>query len=1147
MRTRHILTALALPALFAACTADEFESVGQNSGLQERAKLSKDFTLMTSMPETRYAAEGGSGISFTFEQGDRIGAAIIDEYNYDYPNEPDKFDVIYSLAGNNPFEYQGGDAWKSNTELGIGHYMFVFPYNTKDNGRGAVAYELPVIQEMYTDENGEQILNAAIEKGNKAVATTVLYEDDLTADVSLKNLFTYPKLTINFDNGEKVTTVSQIVLKTNDGVDPFIVKGGFNHKVVNEMFNPGDNASTILSNEYYNDDNGKVTTPYVHWDEVGTYDFLIKKGDADWDEAKNYITAPENERTSKYIIVKFPKNTKVKLQSNTDNKYVEARIMMPSIDNLLTEGENYTLYVYTDNGVYHKILNENAFAFSDTTEKEKKEGALRRNQSNGLTLKALNAGDKGQDAGTIVTSLEDWNAMVARYGKTKLDQDIIVVGDGFAFNEKAEWPTECVFNINSNVTVEGKVEMSNVNVTGTINVKEKAVLTVNNTLAATEILNEGTVEIVAECDKDNEKEDYAGIKLIENKGTLNVAEKANAVFALTNKKGATMTNNGTAEVSNEAGLTEAGNFGTITNNGILRTNNFTNQTIELNNAQDQIVNVPTITNAKNARILAVSGVLTNYAKLVNEGTLTCRNERGEIVNAEDYVSYDAKADLETYPILDSKKDAITYITENEVGATIVVYSDDPSNLTIGTTGGVVEFDAPADTKSVGVKDSYVNRIIANNDLTLTDGTLNTLVIANDVELTVNKDAKINNLDIQAGELVLASDVTVAKSLNVEKNAQMTVPEGTTFVLSESDYTNEGRILVGGTFKAEKVQRDDSNVEDNGSQNAQIIWQKSDADVAKAAYVTALDRMVQAWMLDDHRNTWALVKDMKSDGWLSSNGTTKLEGTPTWTALAQAAYEAYDEWEAVDKDMNTVYSTINDWYTGQIVDDANKMVAAAIKVYEDYGTNNKAAAIKAVYSDNSWITTPATVYTNAVGADATLSEITTTPSGSIDAAFLAKIKEIAETSIKVSAEKDKADLNAAKNKAIWLTLQGLAVKDVDAAWLPAGSYINIYETSTEYIVMNALMKKTTNFGTWFNGDGSNDHGYKGADDASLKTIAGIQKAMAAIKDVYDGKKTVEDYSYVKSEITKSGLYDYVDDVLDWEYNNDQIAKLYEIVQ
>mgnify|MGYP001776719149 CR=1 FL=1 len=1135
MRTRHILTALALPALFAACTADEFETVSQDNGLQERAKLSKDFTLMTGVPETRYAAEGGSGISFNFEQGDRIGAAIIDQYNTVTPDDPKTFEVIYSLAGNNPFEYQGNDEWKSNTELGIGHYMFVFPYNSKDNGRGAVSYELPVIQEMYTDENGEQVLNAAIEKGNKAVATTVLYEDDLVADISLKNLFTYPKLTINFDNGEKVTTVSQIVLKANNTDDAFIVKGGFNHKVVAEMFDPSNKADDILNKKYYNNDGGKVTTPYVHWDEVGTYDFLITSDKSDYSTASAYITAPESERTSKYIIVKFPKNTKVKLQSNTDNKYVEARIMMPSIDDFSALTDEYTLYVYTDNGVYNTNFNENAFSFSDTTDKEKIKNALRRNQSNGLTLKALNAGNKEGDAGTIVTSLEDWNALVAKYGKTKQDQTIIVVGDGFAFDETAEWPETCTFTINSDVKVKDEVEMENVVVAGTVNVEKGATLTVNNTIKANKILNEGTVEVVAESDKDNKNDAYAGVVAIENKGILNVAEKANATFELTNQKGATMTNNGTVEVSDDANESEPGNFGTITNNGILRTNGFTNQKIELNNAKNQIVNVPTITNATGARILAVSGVLTNYAKLVNEGTLTCRNERGEIVNAEDNVSYDAEAtNLETYPILDSKEDAITYITKNEAGATIVVYSDDPANLTIGTTGGVVEFDAPASTKSVDVKDSYVNRIIANNDLTLADGTLNTLVIANDVELTVGKTAGINNLDIQAGELTLAGNVTVATSLNVEKNAQMTVPEGTTFILNGEDYSNEGRILVGGTFKAEKVQRDESNVEDNGSENAQIIWKKSSADEAKDAYKAALERMVQAWMLDNYRTTWATVEDMKSEGWLTSTGATELVDAPTWKSLAEAAYKAYQEWIAADAEAGDEYGKINGWYNQEIAKDYHGLLAEIIGTYKSYGTANQATAIAAAYPDNSWIGN--TVYTNEIGATAKLSDIKDGSSNAIDAKFLEEIKTIAEASIKVSATEDKTDLNNANNKAIWLTLQGLEVKNVDAEWVPDYSYINTYKTSDEYIVMDALKNKTANFGSWFDT-------YK----TDLSTISGVKKAMAAIKDVYDGKKDVDDYTYVKNEITKSGLYNYVEKVLSWNYTKKQIAKLNNEVQ
>ena len=81
MKTKHILTALALPAMFAACTADDIE--GLNNGVQqqaERAKLSKDFVLNTNNEvESRYVVEGSTALDFIFEEGDLIGANLIDQ------------------------------------------------------------------------------------------------------------------------------------------------------------------------------------------------------------------------------------------------------------------------------------------------------------------------------------------------------------------------------------------------------------------------------------------------------------------------------------------------------------------------------------------------------------------------------------------------------------------------------------------------------------------------------------------------------------------------------------------------------------------------------------------------------------------------------------------------------------------------------------------------------------------------------------------------------------------------------------------------------------------------------------------------------------------------------------------------------------
>ena len=905
MRTRHILTALALPALFAACTADEFETVNQNTGLQEeRAKVAENFTLLTSGIQTRYSVEGGAGISFNFEKGDQIGAAIIDQYNPANPDEPEKFNVIYSLAGNNPFEFQGNDEWTSNTQLGIGHYLFVYPYNKADNNRAAVAYELPVIQELGAGADG---LNAAIEKGNKAVAAAVLHEGEESVDISLKNLFTYPKLTINFDNGENVTTVSQIVLRSNYDEKDFIVKGGFNHKVLAAMFDPNEDNEKYLKKDYY-DDWDKTGEKYVDWENkkgtVNTYDFLIGTSGADVDadsEDESLYVPFEDGLTSDYIIVKFPEGTKVQPAANTNNKYVEARIMMPSIadfttltagvrgnDGKWTTDPTYTLYVYTDNGVYSTPFTKSSFSFKETTSDEAIKTALQRNKSNTLTLKALTSANKGEDAGTIVTTLADWNNLVAKFGKTKQDQNVIIVGDDFAFDATAKWPETCTFTINADVNVEGEVAIENVTVNGTINVEEGATLTVTNTLsnraetdnAKTSIKNEGTVVIAAEYDQkyydDNNKtkKAYDGVNYIANKGNVKVAEKANAEFALDNYKGAEVENNGTMEVSNGTGIEVAskkyvGNHGTINNNGLMRTAaDFTNATVELSKDKTKIVNIPVINNAKDARILAVSGVFTNYASLVNEGQLTCKNQGGTIKNAADasvnMVDENGK-DVETiYPILDSKDGALTYITENTSDATVLVYDDNPTLLTIGTQDGDVKYEAAADEK-INTKDSQVNVVVANGDLTIENGSkLTTLVVATGTTLTWGSakasDASpaptLKNLEVEAGVLTIASPdnkITVSESLKVAEGAQITIPEVLMFTFGGNTgtdkgcYVNEGRILVGGKFEAKGVSKMEAgSVEDYGGES-EIVWKESaEIETAREAYKTALVAAVKTW-------------------------------------------------------------------------------------------------------------------------------------------------------------------------------------------------------------------------------------------------------------------------------------------------------------
>ena len=215
MRTKHILTAMVLPALFAACTADDFETVNV-AGDSQRPMLSGVTLTTVDGADTRYAVEeGAAGLKFNYENGDQIGAAIIDNFDEDNPKDPSKWDIIPSQGGVcNPFTYDAtAGTWTTINSIGVGHYIFVYPYNSTNILRNAVNYELPVIQELYTDEEGDVDLNAAIEKGNMAIYSTLLEEKDLNVQAYMRNMFAYPTFRINIDNGEKVSTVSQVVLE----------------------------------------------------------------------------------------------------------------------------------------------------------------------------------------------------------------------------------------------------------------------------------------------------------------------------------------------------------------------------------------------------------------------------------------------------------------------------------------------------------------------------------------------------------------------------------------------------------------------------------------------------------------------------------------------------------------------------------------------------------------------------------------------------------------------------------------------------------------------------------------------------------------------------------------------------------------------
>lgn len=906
MKTKHILTALALPALLAACNNDEFESMNFEQAQSERPLLSEDFSLKFSDGvETRYAVNGDATLDFVFQSGDQIGAAIIDQFDKDAPKDPSQWDIIESLAGNYPFEYnEQTGVWKASTRLGIGHYLFTYKYNPEDNTRGAVNYTLPTVQELYTDENGEVDLNAAIERSNKAISAALLVKDNQPLEAKLRNLYTYPKFVINFDNGLPIKTVSKVVLEYKDGFgqsNGFLVKGGLDHKKVWSIFEASEDCE-------------KGADEYFKAEVLNTSDFL-----RDYKANDGYTTFEYNP----YLVAKFPANTAVKVDGTTNNKVVEVRFMMPGAE-MKYSGGSYSvgyykgtlnMYIYTNAGIYQIKDVLEAIKFNKTTSDDAKERVLVRNASYTLNLdkEAVEPAEKDL---YIVTNTADWNELVEAYGASQANDILIsVVGDEFTLNAEAKMPSKATFVVDTPVKVEGAVTLSNVEVTNTVTVENDATLTTSGSFKATKVENNGTMNIAVVTNEDDDVVPYGDVDEIENNGTLNIAKDAKATFALENTKGAVVTNNGEITVSGS-------NDGEINNKAVIYIAEYL--TFVNNKQAEKDDPMPTIENE--GRIIS-KGTFTNDGTVKNNGEITCdAATSGTIYNT-------------STGLIDSAKDMITYITTNE--GTIVVYEANPGSDIKVLNYGTIKYTASE--ASIDFTNSIVTDVIASKTFAITKiGNIKNVTMTAGGKLTIPANTALTNLTVSGGTVELGSNIKVKEVLKVAKNARVTVPADKELYAVGMD--NEGSILVSGKFKTEVSNTNAGLVQAEGP-NAEIVFGYDPAAEAgkeqlKSNYQAAMKAAVKAWA-SDPRPLSLTVNNLNYDLLNGKKGQTtakELFGQyreANLTTTEQVALtNAFNDYQAV---VST--ADILDYYT-----DAVKAVVAE---------NEKATAFQTVVKGLTW--------------------------------------------------------------------------------------------------------------------------------------------------------------------------------------------------
>lgn len=777
---------MALPALFAACTADDI--VGENNGLQQdqRAKLSKDFVLkINNEVESRYAVEGSTDLKFKFEEGDKIGANLIDIYAdrtdddllFD-KKDPATWEIINTVSPALPFINEGG-AWKSaNEELGIGNYLFTNPFNPADKNRAAAGYELPVVVH-YSSENP----TAHIEAYNKAVAAQILREGETEAIADLKNIFAYPNIRINFDKNLDVKKVTKVVLAkcytttvTNAitgkeetvvvDSDPFIYKGAFNHKDIADMFNPKNIEKWLEDNKAY-----KVTEA-DYWAQFQTSHFIIDKADyAERLEVEDVI-----EDTKDYADIKTTPYFIYEMDETVVANSIDVRFMIPSIESLeetdimsKTSDERITMYVCTDKGNFEMELTDlNNYQFSNTTLAALKNAAMQRNTSYTLKTKASALVDSPNASiffNNVVSTAADWNKLVEEYGDlkkysaeynkvvngNKVNKDaqemiVNIISDEFALTSDLKMPEVAEFIIKSNVNVEGEVALKNIKIDGgKLIVKDGAVLTTDPTLNApsVEIEKGGELVFAAEYNEDEELVAYTKVKTVNNHGTVTVPAGVEATFALNNACKNAVLNVGAAasraaEVADAVANLSGSNYGIINNYSVINASGLTNNApVEKNGEEETGYEWDTeelVWNAapaiNNFGKFNAKGSVNNYGLFVNENVLT-----SNFVGAAEFINGTAENQKNEYQgTLEIKAGAETYIDSNEDGKIILAELNPAKGLTIYKARKNAHFNPAADEFKYRGEIRHTLAGKTTEALDLSNSPVNYLIANADVEI-----------------------------------------------------------------------------------------------------------------------------------------------------------------------------------------------------------------------------------------------------------------------------------------------------------------------------------------------------------------------------------------------------------------------------
>ena len=1087
MKTKHLLTALALPAIFAACTADDIETVGVNS--VERVALNENFKLNFGGVESRMTAgKPGEALSITFEANDEVGGAIVDTY------DGTNYKVVDYVSTNHPFVYDGA-TWNIEHTMVEGNYLFYYPYNENNHNRSAAAYSIPVMQDLSDKVTGEFNPKAAVEKYAMSVGHQFLDKEDLSASVQLAPIFSYARLVLKLDNAYAGGEIDKIVLQA---ANEFKLNGQISNTKVYEIFDAIEEAET--------DD--EVAAIWAANNQTAHYalDATLAKST----KANPYYNEKLN-KGSKVMVGKLPAGVSLKVDAQ-NNKSFETYMVMPaqSVDDMV-------VYLYMKDGrVYSNY-------------KEPVDATFNRNTPKKVEVTLV----KSDEIPYIVTSEKDWNEYVSLMGKE--GANFIIAGDDFTVTNTTKYPTakEAIITVKSALKVTGNnVTMKNIVATENVTVEKGAVLNTDKTATYTTITNKGTLNVTKVVDAEGDVETYAAGEIINEAGaTLNVNDKAAVSMKLNNKIDKTskqmpcgaVVNNGTIEFT-----TGSQNSGEITNNGSL-TGTFTNNAEVECTKDDEITFTPIITN--NGEIFASDAW----------------NNNGKIINAKDAeitVSKFGSAAFNNAGEIKLANGSHCLISSN-AGGELVLETLNQSGWAVQTNGGTIAYSTqPSDAGKAydfETTGKGITKIYVNGNLGITKkGALTEVVVEKNATLNMPKAETIAELTVEEGVDVIinASDkdnAALVTTLEVKEEATVTINKDNSFECD--NVSNKGIIYVGGSFTANVTKAADAEAEGGKykttSTSGSIKFGKTAEELDEEAKIGAFQNLIQVWADNfslDNVNTWNDVT------------VATLKSAYTWTeANAGTATKVYnDAFDAFEKVFEDGLAAIDDADNATYFADGKKAVIAAAKTSD---------AIKAVFTvEYNWFGT--TVYKKDKDANKIYSMTPALTNMYSDfATAVADYGWTRVNTDKVVLKEGKVNgalyltLKSVDVTRYWNLPTGKTDEDknyvvTNATDIPAYSYIEVYEGTSLYKVLKLMAE----FDYAAPSTGAKEWQTALANACSNKTAT-----MAGVIDFYNEVYKV--YKDADSKLTDDlvlgpkvkAIADEAATVVTWKYTKEQIKK------